>query len=70
MAKSNLRYIRPLEQGSLSARTYASLRHALISGQMKSGDRLLMQDLAEQLDTSVTPVRAACQRTGIGIAIR
>ena len=53
---------RPLEQGSLSARTYASLRHALISGQMKSGDRLLMQDLAEQLDTSVTPVREACLR--------
>lgn len=62
MAKSTLRGIQPVEQGSLSARTYASLREALISGQMKSGDRLLMQDLAAQLDTSVTPVREACFR--------
>lgn len=62
MNKPTRTAIRPLEHGSLSARTYASLRNALISGHMKPGDRLLMQDLAERLGTSVTPVREACFR--------
>lgn len=54
--------IQPLEQGNLSARAYYSLREGLIAGNFKPGERLVMQDLAERLGTSVTPVREACLR--------
>ena len=54
--------IEPLEQGSLSARTYLALKDALIGGSFRPGQRLLMQELALQLGTSVTPVREACMR--------
>ena len=54
--------IQPLEQGSLSARAYYSIREGLIAGNFKPGERLVMQDLAERLGTSVTPVREACLR--------
>jgi GntR family colanic acid and biofilm gene transcriptional regulator len=54
--------IEPIEQGNLSARTYVALKDALIAGNFRPGQRLLMQDLAEQLGTSVTPVREACMR--------
>jgi DNA-binding GntR family transcriptional regulator len=49
-------------QGSLSQRTYEALREALIGGNFRPGERLLMQDLAERMGTSVTPVREACFR--------
>lgn len=52
----------PLDQGNLSARTYVALKDALIAGRFRPGQRLLMQDLAMQLGTSVTPVREACMR--------
>lgn len=54
--------IQPLEQGNLSARAYIALREGLIAGQFRPGQRLVMQDLADQLGTSVTPVREACLR--------
>ncbi len=54
--------IEPLEQGNLSARTYLALKDALIGGNFRPGQRLLMQELALQLGTSVTPVREACMR--------
>lgn len=54
--------IRPLEQGNLSARAYGALREALIAGSFGPGERLVMQDLADRLGTSVTPVREACLR--------
>jgi DNA-binding GntR family transcriptional regulator len=54
--------MKPVEPGSLSARTYENLREALIAGSFRPGERLLMQDLAERLGTSVTPVREACFR--------
>lgn len=54
--------IRRLEQGSLSARTYIAVKDALIAGQFRPGQRLLMQELAMRLGTSVTPVREACMR--------
>src|SRR5437764_973321 len=54
--------IEPLEQGSLSARTYVALKDALIGGMFRPGQRLLMQELAMQFGTSVTPVREACMR--------
>ena len=55
-------HIQPLEQGNLSARAYYSIREGLIAGNFKPGERLVMQDLAERLGTSVTPVREACLR--------
>lgn len=54
--------VQPLEQGSLSARAYYTLRDALIAGNFRPGQRLVMQELAEALGTSVTPVREACLR--------
>ena len=54
--------IEPLEQGNLSARAYAALREALIAGSFGPDERIVMQDLAERLGTSVTPVREACLR--------
>jgi DNA-binding GntR family transcriptional regulator len=54
--------VEPLELGSLSARTYVTLKDALIGGNFRPGQRLLMQELALQLGTSVTPVREACMR--------
>ncbi|MDH1145768.1 GntR family transcriptional regulator [Pseudomonas mosselii] len=54
--------IQPLEQGNLSARAYYSIREGLIAGNFKPGERLVMQELADRLGTSVTPVREACLR--------
>jgi DNA-binding GntR family transcriptional regulator len=54
--------IEPILRGNLSARTYVALKDALIGGRFRPGQRLLMQELAEQLGTSVTPVREACMR--------
>jgi GntR family colanic acid and biofilm gene transcriptional regulator len=54
--------IKPFEYTNLSAQAYASLREDLIAGSFRPGERLVMQDLAERLGTSVTPVREACLR--------
>jgi GntR family transcriptional regulator, colanic acid and biofilm gene transcriptional regulator len=54
--------IAPLAQGSLSQRAYSVLREGLINGHFRPGQRLVMQDLADQLGTSITPVREACMR--------
>jgi len=54
--------MKPLEQGNLSARVYAALREALIAGEFGPGHRIIIQDLADELETSVTPVREACLR--------
>ncbi len=43
-------------------RAYAMLREALIAGSFGPGERIVMQDLAARLGTSVTPVREACLR--------
>ena len=54
--------IAPIAQGSLSQRAYAVVREGLINGHFRPGQRLVMQDLADQLGTSITPVREACMR--------
>lgn len=51
-----------IAQGSLSQRAYAALRDGLINGNFRPGQRLVMQDLADQFGTSITPVREACMR--------
>lgn len=62
MEKADLDELVPLAQGSLSQRVYGALREELIKGNFKPGQRLVMQDLADQLGTSITPVREACMR--------
>lgn len=47
---------------NLSARVYATIRSALINGQYAPGQRLRISALAEELGTSITPVREAIFR--------
>lgn len=51
-----------LSQGSLSSRVYEVLRSALMAGDYEPGEWLKIQNLAEKLGTSVTPIREACLR--------
>jgi DNA-binding GntR family transcriptional regulator len=41
---------------------YAALRHAILSSSLKPGQRLHIDQLADQLGVSLTPVRGAVQR--------
>jgi len=47
----------PVDHENLSNTVYATLCNALMQGQFQPGDRLKIRDLAEQLGTSVTPIR-------------
>lgn len=47
---------------SLTAQVEVNLKSALIIGALKPGARLVTRDLAEQLGTSITPVREALLR--------
>jgi len=55
---------------SLAERAYARLRHALIVGQMVPGQRITLGALANQLGTSMTPVRDALSRLAAADALR
>ncbi|MDX3924292.1 MAG: GntR family transcriptional regulator [Shinella sp.] len=52
----------PLDHDNLGNTVYATLCDALIKGRFQPGDRLKIRDIAEQLGTSVTPVRDAILR--------
>jgi DNA-binding GntR family transcriptional regulator len=54
--------LKVLDHENLSSTVYATLCDALIKGQFQPGDRLKIRDIAEQLGTSVTPVRDAILR--------
>lgn len=47
----------PVDYENLSNTVYATLCDALIQGRFQPGDRLKIRELAEQLGTSVTPIR-------------
>lgn len=47
----------PVDHENLSNTVYATLCDALIQGRFQPGDRLKIRELAEQLGTSVTPIR-------------
>lgn len=51
-----------IEHDNLSSTVYATLCDALIRGRFQPGDRLKIREIAEQLGTSVTPVRDAILR--------
>ena len=46
----------------LTDQVYATLHAAIISGELPAGSRLRIRDLAEQVGTSVMPVREAIRR--------
>ena len=52
----------PLESASLGDSVYRHLCESLKSGRLVPGERLKIRELAESLDTSVTPVRDAILR--------
>src|SRR5579884_872618 len=54
--------IQKLESASLRERVYATLRDAIVSGELAPGARLRDQELAGSLGVSRTPVREALQR--------
>ncbi|MEM1360671.1 MAG: GntR family transcriptional regulator [Pseudomonadota bacterium] len=54
--------IAPLDQSSLRDSAYQALRDAFIRGAFAPGDVLSLRALAEQLGTSMTPVREAVRR--------
>ena len=51
-----------IEHDNLGNTVYATLCDALMKGRFQPGDRLKIRDIAEQLGTSVTPVRDAILR--------
>jgi DNA-binding GntR family transcriptional regulator len=54
--------LEPVDHENLSNTVYATLCDALIQGRFQPGDRLKIRELAEQLGTSVTPIRDAILR--------
>jgi DNA-binding GntR family transcriptional regulator len=54
--------LQKIGRGNLSAMVYEQLRSALMSGYYAPGERLTLVDLANELGTSVTPVREAIFR--------
>lgn len=52
----------PIDHHTLGNAVYANLCEALVQGRFQPGDRLKIRDLAEQLGTSVTPIRDAILR--------
>ena len=48
----------------LTDQVYATLHEAIISGELPAGSRLRIRQLAEQVGTSVMPVREAIRRLG------
>lgn len=54
--------LQQIEKENLSEKVYHTIRGALIDGQYKPGERLRISALAQQLGTSITPVREAIFR--------
>lgn len=54
--------LKPVERQTLNEQAYARLRHALISGRIEPGSTMTLRQLAEQLGTSLMPVREAITR--------
>src|SRR5689334_3813553 len=52
----------PLSRDSLSTKAYQRLRHDLMEGRFRPGQKLKLRDIARELGTSPTPVREALAR--------
>ncbi|WP_353171610.1 GntR family transcriptional regulator [Paracandidimonas soli] len=53
------RFLLPVEKNNLSDLAYQSLKQALLSGRFQPGERLVLRDVAADLQISLTPVRDA-----------
>lgn len=51
-----------LKQGDLNVSVYQRLKDMILAGRLRPGNRLVHQDLADQLSVSRTPVREALER--------
>jgi len=51
--------LKPIDNENLGQRAYLELRLALAEGRYRAGERVRLRDLADELGTSVTPVREA-----------
>ena len=54
--------LKPVKKENLSLKVYNEIRTALIDGQYEPGERLIISDLAKEMDVSITPVREAIFR--------
>ncbi|HEY0219608.1 MAG TPA: GntR family transcriptional regulator [Afipia sp.] len=54
--------LKPVERNSLWDQAYAELRQALLAGRFAPGDRIVLRDIATELEISLTPVRDAVNR--------
>lgn len=52
----------PAPRATLKTQTYSDLREMLMAGRFAPGDQLTVRLLAEQLDSTIMPVREAVQR--------
>jgi DNA-binding GntR family transcriptional regulator len=62
MEASSMRALRPIVAVHLRDRTYASIRQAIVAGELGAGDPVRDRVLAEALGVSRTPVREALHR--------
>ncbi len=60
----------PIEHQTLNEQAYARLKRALLSGRLEPGATLTLRQLAEQLGTSMMPVREAITRLSAENALR
>lgn len=58
---SNGSVVKPLRQRALREAVFETLLHAIVCGEIKAGDWLNHQKLAESFEVSATPVREALQ---------
>lgn len=56
------RKLSPVEHSPLAEKVYESLRHAILSGDLLPGDRLVETKIAEEIGVSRAPVREAISR--------
>lgn len=52
----------PIDSKTVSDRVYLLIKNAIIDGQIKPGERIVQENLTQQLNVSRTPVRDALQR--------
>jgi DNA-binding GntR family transcriptional regulator len=62
MSDASVRRSAAIQTDQLSNRTYETLRDRILQGDLSSGQRLAVRELAESLGVSVTPVRDAVNR--------
>src|SRR5205085_1637988 len=62
MPDASVRRSSAIQTDQLSNRTYETLRDRILQGDLSSGQRLAVRELAESLGVSVAPVRDAVNR--------